>query len=89
MVALDLRRTQVTSGHEMSLVRSLCSDHGKRKCVVCCHVTVTLNHVCLSLTVIDITLQMDTVLFKFVTVGIQVLIITITIYVTFREPNNT
>jgi fluoride ion exporter CrcB/FEX len=32
---------------------------------------------------------MDTVLFKFVTAGIRVWIITITIYVTFREPNGT
>jgi hypothetical protein len=32
---------------------------------------------------------MDTVLFKFVTAGIRVLIINITIYVTFREPNGT
>jgi hypothetical protein len=32
---------------------------------------------------------MDIVLFKFVTAGIRVLIITIIIYVTFREPNDT
>jgi hypothetical protein len=32
---------------------------------------------------------MDTALFKFVTVGIQVWIFTITIYVTFQEPNDT
>jgi hypothetical protein len=32
---------------------------------------------------------MDTALFKFVTVGIWVWIITITIYITFREPNDT
>jgi hypothetical protein len=32
---------------------------------------------------------MDTTLFKFVTVDIRVLIVTITIYVTFREPNAT
>jgi hypothetical protein len=30
---------------------------------------------------------MDTVLFKFVTAGIRVRIVTITIYVTFCEPN--
>jgi hypothetical protein len=32
---------------------------------------------------------MNTVLLKFVTVGIRVWIITITIYVKFREPNGT
>jgi hypothetical protein len=31
-----------------------------------------LNYICLSLTVIDTTLQMDTALFKFVTASIQV-----------------
>jgi hypothetical protein len=32
---------------------------------------------------------MDTSLFKFVTAGIPVWIVTITIYVTFREPTDT
>jgi hypothetical protein len=32
---------------------------------------------------------MDTILFKFITVGIWVWIVTIIIYVTFREPNDT
>jgi hypothetical protein len=40
-------------------------------------------------TVIDIILQIDTALLKFVTTGIQVWIITITVYITFREPNGT
>jgi hypothetical protein len=32
---------------------------------------------------------MDIVLFKFITAGIRVWIVTITIYVIFREPNDT
>jgi hypothetical protein len=43
----------------------------------------------LSPIIIDTTLEMDIVLFKLVTAGIRVWIIIITIYVTFREPNDT
>jgi hypothetical protein len=48
-----------------------------------------LNYVCLSSTVIDTTLEINTDLFKLVTAVIRVWIITIIIYVTFREPNGT
>jgi hypothetical protein len=48
-----------------------------------------LNYVCLGPTIIDTTLEMDTDLFKLVTASIRVWIITITIYVTFHEPNDT